>query len=192
MQKEPSYSISSSGFWKEFGYFPRVLNNRIHVPFQQHGEQWEKNACTACACQRGEVRCVRETCGSVTCEKVLKNHTSDTPAAPSAVPRASDSPAHCWVVFLGGEQGAAPREVLWGVCVFQRQLLGRWHHQVPRRDVEQHPLWLLRVPGGASHLPGSWVCQSGVCQGEKGFLLPRWMCQVLGFFFPLPFSFFLT
>lgn len=35
----------------------------------QHGEQWKKNACTACACQRGEVRCLRETCGSVTCEK---------------------------------------------------------------------------------------------------------------------------
>ncbi|XP_016153247.1 PREDICTED: extracellular matrix protein FRAS1 [Ficedula albicollis] len=33
----------------------------------QHGEQWKKNACTACVCQRGEVRCVRETCGSVTC-----------------------------------------------------------------------------------------------------------------------------
>ncbi|XP_027744997.1 extracellular matrix protein FRAS1 [Empidonax traillii] len=35
----------------------------------QHGEQWKKNACTACACDRGEVRCVRETCGPVTCEK---------------------------------------------------------------------------------------------------------------------------
>ncbi|XP_053831515.1 extracellular matrix organizing protein FRAS1 [Vidua macroura] len=35
----------------------------------QHGEQWQKNACTTCACQRGEVRCLRETCGSVTCEE---------------------------------------------------------------------------------------------------------------------------
>ncbi|NXD29010.1 FRAS1 protein, partial [Spelaeornis formosus] len=35
----------------------------------QHGEQWKKNACTTCVCQRGEVKCLRETCGSVTCEK---------------------------------------------------------------------------------------------------------------------------
>uniref|UniRef100_A0A8C0ZJM5 VWFC domain-containing protein n=1 Tax=Cyanistes caeruleus TaxID=156563 RepID=A0A8C0ZJM5_CYACU len=38
-------------------------------PFPWHGEQWQKNACTACVCQRGEVRCLRETCGSVTCQK---------------------------------------------------------------------------------------------------------------------------
>lgn len=96
------------------------------------------------------------------------------PSCTSAVPGASESPAHCWVLFPGPEQGAAPWEVLWGVCVFQRELLGWWHHQVPRGDVEQHPLWLLHVPGGRSHLPGSWVCQSGVCQGEKGFLLKAW------------------
>lgn len=100
------------------------------------------------------------------------------PSCTSAVPGASVSPAHCWVLFPGPEQGAAPWEVLWGVCVFQRELLGWWHHQVPRGDVEQHPLWLLHVPGGRSHLPGSWVCQSGVCQGEKGFF-----SQGLGFYF---------
>lgn len=33
MQKEPSYSISSSGFWKEFGCFPRVFNNYISMFF---------------------------------------------------------------------------------------------------------------------------------------------------------------
>ncbi|KAM7021681.1 LOW QUALITY PROTEIN: extracellular matrix organizing protein FRAS1 [Passerculus sandwichensis] len=35
----------------------------------QHGEQWQENACITCVCQRGEVRCLRETCGSVTCEE---------------------------------------------------------------------------------------------------------------------------
>ncbi|KFU86504.1 Extracellular matrix protein FRAS1, partial [Chaetura pelagica] len=35
----------------------------------QHGQQWKKNACTACACHRGEVRCLRETCDSISCEK---------------------------------------------------------------------------------------------------------------------------
>ncbi|XP_064918597.1 extracellular matrix organizing protein FRAS1 isoform X3 [Columba livia] len=35
----------------------------------QHGEQWKRDACTTCACHRGEVRCVRETCAAVTCDK---------------------------------------------------------------------------------------------------------------------------
>lgn len=139
--------------------------------------------------------CVSER-GSQMCEGDLwlchlwagteKSPPSDSPAAPSAVPRAPDSPAHCWLVFLGGEEGAAPWEVLWGVCVFQRELPGWQHRQVPRGDVEQHPLWLLRVPGGTSHLPGSWVCQSGVCQGEKDFLLKAWDFK----FFSPPFFFF--
>ncbi|XP_031463336.1 extracellular matrix protein FRAS1 [Phasianus colchicus] len=35
----------------------------------QHGEQWKKNACSVCVCHRGAVRCLRETCDSVICEK---------------------------------------------------------------------------------------------------------------------------
>ncbi|XP_062470145.1 extracellular matrix organizing protein FRAS1 [Pezoporus occidentalis] len=44
---------------------PCSVSGRVY----QHGEQWEKNACTACACHRGEVRCLSKTCDSVTCEK---------------------------------------------------------------------------------------------------------------------------
>lgn len=190
MQKEPSYSVSSSGFWKEFGSFLSMFNNCIHVLFSTARGAVEKK-CLHCVCvsERGSQVSERDLWLCHLWGGTEKSPTPDTPAAPSTVPGASESPAHCWVMFLGGAQGAAPREVLWGVCVFPRELLGRWHHQVPRRDVEQHPLWLLHVPGGASHLPGSWVCQSGVCQGEKTLILPRWICQVLGFFFfPLTFS----
>ncbi|XP_057287145.1 extracellular matrix organizing protein FRAS1 [Pezoporus wallicus] len=44
---------------------PCSVSGRVY----QHGEQWEKSACTACACHRGEVRCLSKTCDSVTCEK---------------------------------------------------------------------------------------------------------------------------
>ncbi|NWY04165.1 FRAS1 protein, partial [Nothoprocta ornata] len=44
---------------------PCSVSGRVY----QHGEQWRKNACTTCACSRGEVRCLRETCESITCEK---------------------------------------------------------------------------------------------------------------------------
>ncbi|XP_053260348.1 extracellular matrix organizing protein FRAS1 [Podarcis raffonei] len=35
----------------------------------EHGEQWQKDACTTCVCDRGEPRCLRQTCTPVTCEK---------------------------------------------------------------------------------------------------------------------------
>uniref|UniRef100_A0A8D0FTF9 VWFC domain-containing protein n=1 Tax=Strix occidentalis caurina TaxID=311401 RepID=A0A8D0FTF9_STROC len=44
---------------------PCSVSGRVY----QHGEQWKKNTCTACACHRGEVRCLRETCDTITCEK---------------------------------------------------------------------------------------------------------------------------
>ncbi|XP_010019626.1 PREDICTED: extracellular matrix protein FRAS1-like, partial [Nestor notabilis] len=44
---------------------PCSVSGRVY----QHGEQWRKNACTACVCYKGEVRCLSETCDSVTCEK---------------------------------------------------------------------------------------------------------------------------
>lgn len=139
MQKEPSYSISSTDIWKEFGYLQRVFNNCMHVLFEQHGEQWKKNTCTACACHRGEVRCLRETCDSITCEKVVKNHSPLIPWL-----HLSLCPCQrvqtvllngCWC-FVGGEQSAASWEMLWGMCVFQGKLLVWWHYQVPQWDVE--------------------------------------------------------
>lgn len=36
----------------------------------QHGEQWQKNACTTCICDRGQSKCHTETCRPVTCDKV--------------------------------------------------------------------------------------------------------------------------
>ncbi|XP_067084625.1 extracellular matrix protein FRAS1 [Osmerus mordax] len=35
----------------------------------QHGEHWQKNSCTTCACERGQSRCHTLTCPPVTCEK---------------------------------------------------------------------------------------------------------------------------
>nr|XP_056711523.1 LOW QUALITY PROTEIN: extracellular matrix organizing protein FRAS1 [Euleptes europaea] len=35
----------------------------------EHGEQWQKDACMTCICDRGETRCLRQTCGPLTCEK---------------------------------------------------------------------------------------------------------------------------
>lgn len=45
------------------------------ILFEQHGEQWKKNACSVCVCHRGAVRCLKETCDSVICEKVVQNHS---------------------------------------------------------------------------------------------------------------------
>ncbi|ELK16427.1 Extracellular matrix protein FRAS1 [Pteropus alecto] len=35
----------------------------------EHGEQWNENACTTCICDRGEVRCHRQACPPLRCEK---------------------------------------------------------------------------------------------------------------------------
>uniref|UniRef100_A0A672YI55 VWFC domain-containing protein n=1 Tax=Sphaeramia orbicularis TaxID=375764 RepID=A0A672YI55_9TELE len=35
----------------------------------QHGEQWQKNACTTCVCDRGQSKCQTSTCRPLTCEK---------------------------------------------------------------------------------------------------------------------------
>ncbi|XP_045713824.1 extracellular matrix organizing protein FRAS1 isoform X5 [Phyllostomus hastatus] len=35
----------------------------------EHGAQWKENACTTCICDRGEVRCHREACPPLRCEK---------------------------------------------------------------------------------------------------------------------------
>ncbi|KAM7019160.1 LOW QUALITY PROTEIN: extracellular matrix organizing protein FRAS1 [Tautogolabrus adspersus] len=35
----------------------------------QHGEQWQKNACTTCVCDQGQSKCHTHTCQPVTCEK---------------------------------------------------------------------------------------------------------------------------
>uniref|UniRef100_A0A8C3WYZ9 Fraser extracellular matrix complex subunit 1 n=1 Tax=Catagonus wagneri TaxID=51154 RepID=A0A8C3WYZ9_9CETA len=36
---------------------------------REHGEQWSENACTTCVCDRGEVRCHRQACPPLRCEK---------------------------------------------------------------------------------------------------------------------------
>ncbi|GLD61427.1 extracellular matrix protein FRAS1 isoform X1, partial [Lates japonicus] len=35
----------------------------------QHGDQWRKNACTTCVCDRGQSKCHTHTCRHITCEK---------------------------------------------------------------------------------------------------------------------------
>uniref|UniRef100_A0A3Q1EVU2 VWFC domain-containing protein n=1 Tax=Acanthochromis polyacanthus TaxID=80966 RepID=A0A3Q1EVU2_9TELE len=35
----------------------------------QHGQQWRKDDCTTCVCDRGQSRCNTDTCGPVTCDK---------------------------------------------------------------------------------------------------------------------------
>ncbi|KAK0152758.1 Extracellular matrix protein FRAS1 [Merluccius polli] len=35
----------------------------------QHGEQWQKDSCTTCVCDRGQSRCHTQTCPDITCPK---------------------------------------------------------------------------------------------------------------------------
>uniref|UniRef100_A0A3Q4HVK7 Fraser extracellular matrix complex subunit 1 n=1 Tax=Neolamprologus brichardi TaxID=32507 RepID=A0A3Q4HVK7_NEOBR len=35
----------------------------------QHGEQWQKNTCTMCVCDRGQSKCHTKTCPPITCDK---------------------------------------------------------------------------------------------------------------------------
>ncbi|XP_062899606.1 extracellular matrix protein FRAS1 isoform X1 [Mobula hypostoma] len=35
----------------------------------KHGDQWEKDECTSCICDRGEIRCFTQVCPALTCEK---------------------------------------------------------------------------------------------------------------------------
>ncbi|XP_077417485.1 extracellular matrix organizing protein FRAS1 isoform X1 [Vanacampus margaritifer] len=35
----------------------------------QHGEQWQKDACAACVCERGQSKCHTHTCRPLTCDK---------------------------------------------------------------------------------------------------------------------------
>ncbi|XP_059502142.1 extracellular matrix protein FRAS1 isoform X3 [Stegostoma tigrinum] len=37
----------------------------------KHGDQWKKNECTSCICDRGEIRCRVQLCPTLTCEKGL-------------------------------------------------------------------------------------------------------------------------
>lgn len=74
----------------------------MDVLFGQHGEQWKRDACTTCACHRGEVRCVRETCAAVTCDKVVENHSCATLPAPER----SSGPAQRPLVFAQGQSKA--------------------------------------------------------------------------------------
>lgn len=39
--------------------------------FPQHGEQWNENACTTCICDQGEVRCHKQACPPLRCDKVF-------------------------------------------------------------------------------------------------------------------------
>uniref|UniRef100_A0A8P4K7M3 Fraser extracellular matrix complex subunit 1 n=1 Tax=Dicentrarchus labrax TaxID=13489 RepID=A0A8P4K7M3_DICLA len=36
----------------------------------QHGEQWQKNACTTCVCDQGQSKCHTHTCRPIVCDKV--------------------------------------------------------------------------------------------------------------------------
>uniref|UniRef100_A0A3Q1CIX6 VWFC domain-containing protein n=1 Tax=Amphiprion ocellaris TaxID=80972 RepID=A0A3Q1CIX6_AMPOC len=39
----------------------------------QHGQQWRKDDCTTCVCDRGQSRCNTDTCRSITCDKGQTN-----------------------------------------------------------------------------------------------------------------------
>lgn len=53
----------------------------MHVTFDvlfslflsQHGEQWKEDACTLCVCDQGEVRCHKQACPPLKCEKVFES-----------------------------------------------------------------------------------------------------------------------
>uniref|UniRef100_A0A8C0G3Q6 VWFC domain-containing protein n=1 Tax=Chelonoidis abingdonii TaxID=106734 RepID=A0A8C0G3Q6_CHEAB len=38
----------------------------------EHGEQWKKNSCTTCVCDRGAAKCLKQDCALRTCEKVMQ------------------------------------------------------------------------------------------------------------------------
>uniref|UniRef100_A0A674IBV8 Fraser extracellular matrix complex subunit 1 n=1 Tax=Terrapene triunguis TaxID=2587831 RepID=A0A674IBV8_9SAUR len=42
----------------------------------EHGEQWKKNSCTTCVCDRGAAKCLKEACAPRTCEKVMQQCTA--------------------------------------------------------------------------------------------------------------------
>ena len=49
--------------------FEGDLNVYLCVSWQ-HGEQWQKNACTTCVCDRGQSKCHTNTCRPIVCDKV--------------------------------------------------------------------------------------------------------------------------
>ena len=51
----------------------------IFSPFLQHGEQWQYNACTTCTCDQGQVRCHKQPCPPLRCEKVFGSVQLDSP-----------------------------------------------------------------------------------------------------------------
>lgn len=54
-------------------FFRRIPEEHVSFFFlvAQHGEQWKKDSCTTCRCERGEPRCLKQTCAPLTCEKVM-------------------------------------------------------------------------------------------------------------------------
>ncbi|CAB1414147.1 unnamed protein product [Pleuronectes platessa] len=50
---------------------PQCVSNPCLSAGKQHqqGEQWQKNACTTCVCDRGQSRCHTQTCPPISCDK---------------------------------------------------------------------------------------------------------------------------
>ncbi|CAL8334059.1 unnamed protein product [Arctogadus glacialis] len=53
------------------GCCPRCVSNPCLSGGEQHqhGEQWQKDSCTTCVCDRGQSRCHTHTCPDITCPK---------------------------------------------------------------------------------------------------------------------------
>uniref|UniRef100_A0A8C4Z636 Fraser extracellular matrix complex subunit 1 n=1 Tax=Gadus morhua TaxID=8049 RepID=A0A8C4Z636_GADMO len=53
------------------GCCPRCVSNPCLSGGEQHqhGEQWQKDSCTTCVCDRGQARCHTHTCPDITCPK---------------------------------------------------------------------------------------------------------------------------
>ncbi|XP_041644401.1 extracellular matrix protein FRAS1 [Cheilinus undulatus] len=52
----------------------------------QHGEQWQKNACTTCVCDHGQSRCHTHRCGPISCEKGFTKVKRDGQCCDECVP----------------------------------------------------------------------------------------------------------
>lgn len=65
-----------NGMEKYIEFLFDVWRLMCHPPFSfvsQHGEQWKEDACTLCVCDQGEVRCHKQACPPLKCEKVFES-----------------------------------------------------------------------------------------------------------------------
>ncbi|KAM5339144.1 extracellular matrix organizing protein FRAS1 [Glossophaga mutica] len=82
----------------------------------EHGAQWKENACTTCICDRGEVRCHREVCPPLRCEKGQRKAQRHGECCEQCV-SPSGSCSHDGIVRYQGEMW---KGLVCGFCICDR------------------------------------------------------------------------